>query len=375
MVNRMAECKPRNLTSGMSRRGALGLLGGTVLAGCSGMHFPTSEAGQESLLERGINVLNVTPSNVAHLGNTNGTAVTSVASNPPRDPSVYVYPVGSGDQLRVQTWTTPERRRVGEGETISEGPIVNENGQFFYPFVGMVNARGRSVTEIRANLEQELRVYLNDPQVEVDVEEFNAHRVTLVGEVGSPGTTTLTNVPMRLLELINQAGATELSDLRRVEIRRNGREYSVNLRSFIDYGSVGHNPVLLPGDVVFVPAASDNKVFVFGAIGSGVVVLGSGGKSLTEVIAEMGGVGGRANARGIFVFRRPPAQNDEFNVYQFDLSDASYLMMTSQFSMAPMDVVFVTTDPITRWNESIGRAISPVRGIIGARAVADGLSE
>lgn len=339
------------------------------------MHFPTGEAGQASLVDRGINVLNVTPSNVAQLGNTNGTAVTSVASNPPRDPSVYVYPVGSGDQLRVQTWTTPERRQVGEGETISEGPIVNENGQFFYPYVGMVDARGRSVTEIRANLEQELRVYLTDPQVEVDVEQFNAHRVTLVGEVGGPGTTTLTNVPLRLLDLINQAGPTELSDLRRVEIRRHGREYSVNLRSFIDYGTVGHNPILLPGDVVFVPAASDNKVFVFGAIGSGEVALGSGGKSLTEVIAEMGGIGNRANARGFFVFRRPPGQNDGFNVYQFDLSDASYLMMTSQFSMAPMDVVFVTTDPITRWNESIGRAISPVTGIISARAVADGLSE
>jgi polysaccharide export outer membrane protein len=351
------------------------LLGSTTLAACAGMDFPTTERGQANLVVRGINLLRVTPQNVGALGNTNGETVTAVPSNPPRDPSIYVYPVGSGDQLRVQTWTTPERRSASEGQTISEGPIVNEDGQFFYPYVGMMNARGRSVAEIRADLEQELRVYLNNPQVEVDVERFNAHRVTLVGEVASPGSTVLTNVPLRLLDLINQAGPTGLSDLRRVEVRRHGREYSVNLRAYMEYGASGQNPIMLPGDMVFVPAMNDKKVFVFGAIGNGEIALGDAGKSLTEVLAEMGGISQRANASGIFVFRRPPGQNDGFNVFQFDLSDASYLMMTAQFSMAPLDVVFVTTDPIARWNDSVGRLLSPVTGIRQARSIAEDFAQ
>ncbi len=358
-------------TGGLSRRNVMLLLGSTALAACAGMDFPTTEAGQADLVDRGINLLRVTPENVQVLGNTNGEAVTAVPSNPPRDPSVYVYPVGTGDQLRVQTWTTPERRSVGEGQSISEGPIVNEDGQFFYPYVGMMNARGRSVTEIRAALEQELRVYLNDPQVEVDVEQFNAHRVTLVGEVGNAGSTVLTNVPLRLLDLINQAGTTDISDLRRVEVRRHGRSYSVNLRAFMEFGASGHNPIMLPGDVVYVPAMNDNKVFVFGSIGNGEVPLGAAGKTLTEVLAEMGGINLRANASGIFVFRRPPGQVEGFNVFQFDLSDASYLMMTSQFSMSPLDVVFVTTDPIARWNDSVARLLSPVTGIVRARAISE----
>lgn len=357
------------------RRHIMAMLGSTGLAGCSGMSFPTTEAGQAPLADRGITVLQVTPQNISQLGPANRASVMSVPSNPPRGPNTYVYPVGSGDQLRVQTWASPERRSGQESESIIEGPVVNENGQFFYPYVGMMNARGRSVTEIRADLENSLRAYINDPQVEVDVQQYNAHRVTLVGEVGSPGSTTLTNVPLYLLDLINQAGTTDLSDLRRVQIRRRGSEYSVNLRSFVEHGVAGNNPVLLPGDVVFVNAMSDNQVFVFGAIGSGGVPLGAGGKSLTEVLAEMGGIGNRANARGIFVFRRPPGQTERFNVFQFDLSDASSLMMTSQFSMAPMDVVFVTTDPITRWNETVGRLISPVTGIIRARAITEEISE
>lgn len=360
---------------GISRRQSMLLLGATTLSGCAGMTFPTNEAGQASLVDRGINLLRVTPENVEHLASTNGTSVTSLPSNPPRDPGTYVYPVGSGDQLRIQTWTTPERRSAQEGDTIEEGPIVNENGQFFYPFVGMMDARGRSVTEIRQALEVELEEYLNDPQVEVDVQQFNAHEVVLVGEVGAPGSTTLTNVPLRLLDLINQAGTTDLSDLRRVEIRRAGRDYIVNLRAFIDYGIRGQNPILLPGDVIFVPAMADNKVFVFGAIGNGEVALGAGGKTLTEVLAEMGGISNRADAKGVFVFRRPPHATEGFNVFQFDLSDAGYLMMTTRFPMEPLDVVFVTTDPIVRWNESIGRLISPVTGIIQVRGISEELSE
>jgi hypothetical protein len=73
----------------------------------------------------------------------------------------------------------------------------------------MINACGRSVTEIR--------VYLNDPKIELDVKCFNVHRVTLVGKFDGPGSTIVKNVPLRLLGLITQAGTT---DLRRIEVHR-----------------------------------------------------------------------------------------------------------------------------------------------------------
>jgi len=372
MVNRKVRQMSRHIWK--SRRYALLLLGGAAVAGCSRMKFPTTERGQASLVDRGINVLNVTSANIAELGDPNGVFITSTPNNPPRDPNVYVYRAGTGDQLRVQTWSTPERRG-GEGEEILEGPVVNEEGQFFYPYVGMMDARGRSVTEIRAELESKLRTYLTDPQVEVDIQNYNAHRVTLVGEVATRGSTTLNNIPLRLLELINRAGVTETSDLRRVEIRRRGRDYSVNLRSFIEFGTSGHNPILLPGDVVFVPALADNKVFVFGAMGGGEVTLGAGKQSLTEVLAKIGGIDSHVNARGIFVFRRPPGKKSGFNVFQFDLSDASALMTTSRFFMSPMDVVFVSTDPISEWSETVDRVLSPVTGIVRARAISEQITE
>ena len=72
---------------------------------------------------------------------------------------------------------------------------------------------------------------------------------------------------------------------------------------------------------------------------------------------------------------RPAGKADGFDVFQFDLTDATALMITSQFAMAPMDVVFVTTDPIARWNDTGAKLLGPVSSIVNARAIVDKLSE
>lgn len=360
------------------RRGALWLLSAVAVLGLSacdgGMRFPVSESAQEDLAARNINVIRITPENIGFYTTSAGLRLNVEGSNPPPDPQPYSYRVGNGDRLRVLTWTTPDRTREGEG-TLTEGPIVDETGQFFFPFVGTTRARGLTTAQIRRNLEQELALFINQPQVEVSVEAFNAHKVTVVGQIESPGTQTLTNVPLRLFDLVNAAGPTSNADLRRVSIRRGQNTYSVNLQGFIENGMTGHNPILLPNDTVFVPPIDDNRVFVFGEIRIGELRLTTARLTLTEVLVEQGGIPrGSANARGVFVFRQTPQTPDGFDVFQFNLMDAATLMLTSQFAMAPMDVVFVTTDPITSWNRSVAKLLSPVQGIVRARSIADNLN-
>jgi len=360
----------------LTRRALLASLGMTAVAGCSSgaMSFPVNAESQQSLTSRNINVLKIDSSNIHTFSSADPATIVSKPSNPPKDPSPYKYFVGAGDELSVQTWSSPERKSLTESTIIPEGPTVNEQGEFFHPFVGMMQAKGKTVTQIQEDLEKALVQYIANPQVEVDIRTFRAHSVTIVGAVGSPGSTILTNVPLRLLDIVNASGLTPQSDLRSIEIRRKGRVYKTNLRSFIDFGAPGHNPILLPDDLVYVPSMSDNKVFIFGEIKTGEMDLGTSSVSLTQVLAAQGGINNsRSNARGIFVFRRPIGQKDGFNVYQFDLSDATTLMLTTQFLMLPMDVVFVTTDPITRWNDTVGKLISPVTGVVRARAVVDAL--
>ena len=357
----------------------LGLVA-TILSACGGGHmqFPVSESAQARLPDD-LQIVRVSTRNINYLQETYLSVPQSRNGTPPPLSGPYTYRLGAGDQLRIQVWTTPERSTAATEQTARplEGPVVDANGTFFYPYVGEIRAQGRTVSAIRGELTERLRAYLTDPQVEVAVQDFRAHRVTISGAVDAPGQTTLTNVPLYLVDLLNIAGAGENADLSRLVLRRHGREYQINLRRYYEDGSLLYNPVLQPGDAIYVPEAANNEAYVFGEISTTPVPLGFDGMSLTELLARVGGIDRtRANAKGVFVFRRTGLTREGFDVvFQFDLSNASTLMLMQNFEILPQDIVFVTRDPITRWTDTVGRVLAPARSTIEAQRVATTLSD
>lgn len=358
------------------KRGAIlaGLV--LVLAGCAGqMRFPVSQEAQDTLAAQNINVIRITTDNIARHRTPEYHSNRSKATNPPGSPNPYTYRVGPGDELRVMVWSDPERTQAAgtSGADVERGIIVNEQGQIFYPFVGAVRASGRSTGQIRADLTDQLRNFIADPQVEVSVLRFNAHQATMTGVVDTPGPVTITNVPQRLLDVLNKAGMAEDGDLSNVLLRRRGAAHNVNLKAFIDHGDTRQNPIILPGDVINVPPMRDNKIFTFGEISTQELPLQTDVPvSLTEVLAEVGGIDRiRADSRGIFVFRRTPMTPEGFDVFQFNLHSATALVLATDFKMAPLDIVFVTNDPITRWNDTVGALITPLTGLLQVRRIID----
>ena len=342
------------------------------------MQFPVSPSAQEKLPEN-LKVIRVTSENIDQTVAQFYAPRQDYGGSPPPNQGRYTYRIGTGDQLRVQVWTTPERTSNGSEQSMqpAEGPVVDETGAFFYPFVGEVDARNRTVREIRAELTDRLQDYLKDPQVEVAVDNFRAHQVMITGAVGSRGPTTLTNVPLRLVDLLNASGTSNNADLSRVKLRRGGVEYLVNAQLFLQEGDPRHNPVLLPGDAVHVPELVNNDVYIFGEIATTSMPLGTEEKSLTELLAEVGGISRqRANARGVFVFRSTDDAHEKIDaVFQFDLTDASTLIMMKAFPIMPQDIVFVTKDPVTRWTDTVGRVLTPATSFLQVRGVADQITE
>ena len=341
------------------------------------MQFPVTESAQEKLPPN-LTVLQVSAKNLDHAVALYYEPPASYRGAPPPSPARYSYRVGVGDQLLVQVWTTPERSSEGEqGQQPTSGPVVDETGKFFYPFVGEVQAQGRTLREIRGELTEKLQAYLRDPQVEVSVQNFRAHQVMTLGAVNNPGPTPVTNVPLRLVDLINQAGVGPDSDISRVALRRRGVEYTVNMRLFLEKGVMAHNPVILPGDTIFVPELTDNHVYFFGEISTTKLPLEASGKSLTEILAEVGGIDRqRANARGVFVFRRTDLTKNGFDVvFQFDVTQASTLLLMNEFPIMAQDIIFVTKDPITRWTDTVGRVLSPASSLLQVQGIVSSLDD
>ena len=282
------------------------------------------------------------------------------------------YRVGVGDILNVIVFDHPELTLPAGSERSAEesGFRVQADGTFFYPFIGQVRAAGRPPEQIRAEVTARLAEYIPDPQVEVRVAAFNSQNVVVAGEVETPNRQPLTTVPLTLVAAVNAAGGlTEAGDPRHITVQRGHRRYRVDLGGFLNAGLRDNNPVLQDGDVVNVPRRRAQEAYLLGElVEPGVIDLSLEPVTLTQAVARKGGLDEvRADARGIFVFRRrdgaaqaaeaPAAgaagRSERVTVFQLETTSPAGMLLGTRFVLEPGDVVYVVRAPLTRWNDTI----------------------
>ncbi len=273
----------------------------------------------------------------------------------------YQYRVGKGDVLNITVWDHPELT-IPQGQYRSSeeaGNWVDAHGNIFYPYIGEVNVEGKTLEEIRATIAKRLSMYIEKPQVDVNIAAFRAHKVFVTGEINKPGTLPVTNVPMTLVDAINQAGGlNEKADWQRVILHRDGKDEALSLKALLQKGVMTQNRLMAPGDIVHVASIDDRKVYVMGSVVKpGTLPISRNGLNLTEALSNAGGFKEtEADATGVFVVRRlPDGSEKRGRVYQLDLSDATAMMLGVEFPMQADDVVYVTTAPISRWARIINQ--------------------
>jgi polysaccharide biosynthesis/export protein len=339
-----------------------------LLASCTDgfTTFPVTEEAQAQVDE------NVT---IVRLDETNIANFASAARGPQRASlrasTSWDYRVGTGDLLDVVVFDHPEL-------TLPAGPLANSpssgfsvqaDGRFFYPFIGQVEARGRSVQEIRSEIAERLAEYIPEPQVQVRVSQFNSQGVNVTGEVNQPNRQQLDTVGLTLLEAISAAGGVnETADLTRVSLQRGGDVYHIDLKAFTENGFKENNPVLRNGDIVSVPRRVTAEVYLLGEVAQpGIVDVSQEQVNLTQALSRQGGTNGpRADARGVFVFR---IVDGRMTVYQLDTTTPVGLLLGTRFLLQSGDVVYVTRSPLQRWNDTISRLLPTVQAAQATQAL------
>src|ERR1043166_2016807 len=120
---------------------------------------------------------------------------------------------------------------VGEKD-LSKELRVSSSGTITFPFLGSIEVKGRSPTEVETLLKEKLgKDYLVDPQVIVTVKEYRTRMVTVLGQVNKGGLIALpAEQKMDILEAIAQAGDLKPGAKKnRIEVTRKGKVFKFSL--------------------------------------------------------------------------------------------------------------------------------------------------
>ena len=277
------------------------------------------------------------------------------------------YLVVPGDVLQITVWDHPELTlptgQFRDAET--SGQLVDEDGYFFYPYVGKIRADGRTVAELRDFLTEELGTYINDPQLDVRVVDFRSKKVYVVGEVNVPGVLALDDLPLLVADAISLSGGlTNDAYKSGVNISRDGTIYEIDLKAMYDLADGSQNLMLKHGDIVNVLDRSQQKVFVMGEINRpSAIEIVNGRLTLSAALGEAGGVRQISAEPGrIFVIRG--SNRDQPQIFHLNAKEAYGLILAEQFEMQAQDIVFVDTAGISSWNRVISQLL-PSISVIG----------
>lgn len=165
------------------------------------------------------------------------------------------YLVGPGDVLKIETWPK---------DLLPNNVTVRPDGTVNLPFTGSITVENKTPFEIADMLLDAMTQDFKRPWVEVTVSEYNANVVRVVGEIyrnpsfpSGPGQYPIRD-DLHLFDFLSSVGGfTDKSDLANVSvIRKDGSKIAIDVTKIIANPKSPDNILLMPGDIIYVPALS-----------------------------------------------------------------------------------------------------------------------
>ena len=212
-------------------------------------------------------------------------------------PEVTEYHVGVGDKLEINVFGHDDLSKVVE---------VRADGSINYPLIGDLNVAGRTVDQIDAEVTRILgKDYLVDPQVSVDIREYQSQWVTIIGEVRTPGKYVLKR-NMRLIDVLAEAGGATKEAGSQILVTRQGqdgapRQIVLDRDRLLSQNNQETNIPLQHGDIV---AVVEKEVFyIRGEVTKPGAYLLESGMTILKAISLAGGFTQFANRKQVDLLR------------------------------------------------------------------------
>jgi polysaccharide export outer membrane protein len=158
------------------------------------------------------------------------------------------YIIGPGDQLGIEVWKDTALTRL---------VTVLPDGKISFPLVGELEAGGKTVAQLKKEIEEKIARFVPDATITVDVRQMNSLHVYVLGRVNAPGRTILISNVNVLQALAIAGGPNTFANRTRIRIfRQEGGKTQIFSFDYDDVTAgkdLKTNIELKRGDVIFVP--------------------------------------------------------------------------------------------------------------------------
>ncbi|MCK6632686.1 MAG: SLBB domain-containing protein [Fimbriimonadaceae bacterium] len=249
------------------------------------------------------------------------------------------YRLQPEDIIRIQVYN--------ETQINAELP-VGIDGKVSAPFVGIIQAAGRTTAEIEAEL---ARLYidklrLREPRVAVTIIRFRQLKATVGGSVSRPGTYEV-RPGDTVITLLNYGGGAipDRADLRRATLRRAGSNEKIplDLYSVLMRGDTSQNYEVQDGDELLIPEESSSRILVIGTVSQPGSYLYREPMTLADALSmARGEVPTRSKLSEITIIRKAPGMPGQY--VRLKANFVNFVRkgdFTQNVMLEPGDLVFV----------------------------------
>jgi polysaccharide export outer membrane protein len=162
--------------------------------------------------------------------------------------ATFDYKINPGDIIAISVWREDDLQRE---------VLIRPDGKFSFPLAGDINAKGKSVEQVRELLTKKLSRFIPDLVVSVSILAINGNKVYVIGQVNRPGDISV-NPNIDIMQALSIAGgANPFAQLNDISILRRTENGLISIP--FRYGDIEkgkrleQNIVLKAGDVVVVP--------------------------------------------------------------------------------------------------------------------------
>jgi polysaccharide export outer membrane protein len=229
------------------------------------------------------------------------------------------YTIGAEDHLSIT---------VADEAELTGKYRVDTDGSFTFPFLGRVEAAGKTLSELQAAITVSLaNGFLRNPQVRVEVDQVRSRSVFVTGEVRNPNEYAMTSGTMTLLQALALAGSPTSNASSEVIVSRQpdkpgGALEIIRLnRRDLELGRAGYDMVLRPGDIINVPTAQ--RFYVDGQVRNPGYYVLEAGMTIQQAVVLAGGLNERGSDRGISVTRTVDGKSVDVPVKMTDRVQAN----------------------------------------------------